>query len=61
MIGKFLNQANIYTTVNQFRNKHSFEDTLGIFFSQIVPFTDYPEGTWMFYFNDNVFFWNGEY
>ena len=39
----------------------SFEDTYGIFFSQIVPFTDCPEGTWMFYFNDNVFFWNGEY
>ena len=39
----------------------SFEDTYGIFFSQIVPFTDCPEGTWMFYFNDNVFFWHGEY
>ena len=39
----------------------SFEDTYGIFFSQIVPFTDCPEGTWMFYFNDNVFFWNGEH
>ena len=39
----------------------TFEDTYGIFFSQIVPFTDCPEGTWMFYFNDNVFFWNGEY
>ena len=39
----------------------SFEDTYGIFFSQIVPFTDCPEGTWMFCFNDNVFFWNGEY
>lgn len=39
----------------------SFEDTYGIFFSQIIPFTDCPEGTWMFYFNDNVFFWNGEY
>ena len=39
----------------------SFEDTYGIFFSQIVPFTDCPEGTCMFYFNDNVFFCNGEY
>ena len=39
----------------------SFEDTYGIFFSQIIPFTDCPEGTWMFCFNDNVFFWNGEY
>ena len=48
--------------VNQ-DNKASitFEDTLGIFFSQIIPFTDCPEGEWMFYFNDNVFFWNGEY
>ena len=39
----------------------SFEDTKGIFFSQILPFTDCPEGEWLFYFNDNVFFWNGEY
>ena len=39
----------------------TFEDTYGIFFSQIIPFTDCPEGEWMFYFNDNVFFWNGEY
>ena len=39
----------------------SFEDTYGIFFSQIIPFTDCPEGIWIFYFNDNVFFWNGEY
>ena len=48
--------------VNQ-DNKASitFEDTLGIFFSQIIPFTDCPKGKWMFYFNDNVFFWNGEY
>ena len=48
--------------VNQ-DNKASitFEDTLGIFFSQIIPFTDCPKGEWMFYFNDNVFFWNGEY
>ena len=48
--------------VNQ-DNKASitFEDTYGIFFSQIVPFTDCPKGTWVFYFNDNVFFWNGEY
>ena len=48
--------------VNQ-DNKASitFEDTLGIFFSQIIPFTDCQEGEWLFYFNDNVFFWNGEY
>ena len=52
----------IKLVVNQ-DNKASitFEDTLGIFFSQIIPFTDCPEGEWMFYFNDNVFFWNGEY
>ena len=48
--------------VNQ-DNKASitFEDTLSIFFSQIIPFTDCPKGEWLFYFNDNVFFWNGEY
>ena len=39
----------------------TFEDTKGIFFKQEIPFTDCPEGTWRFYFDNNVFFWNGEY
>ena len=39
----------------------TFEDTKGIFFKQNIPFTDCPEGTWRFYFDNNVFFWNGEY
>ena len=39
----------------------TFEDTKGIFFKQNIPFTDCPKGLWKFYFNNNVFFWNGEY
>ena len=36
------------------------EDTKGIFFKQDIPFTDCPKGLWKFYFDNNVFFWNGE-
>ena len=39
----------------------TFEDTKGIFFKQEIPFTDCPKGLWKFYFDNNVFFWNGEY
>ena len=39
----------------------TFEDTKGIFFKQEIPFTDCPQGLWRFYFDNNVFFWNGEY
>ena len=39
----------------------TFEDTKGIFFKQNIPFTDCPKGLWKFYFDNNVFFWNGEY
>ena len=39
----------------------TFEDTKGIFFKQDIPFTDCPKGLWKFYFDNNVFFWNGEY
>ena len=39
----------------------TFEDTKGIFFKQEIPFTDCSKGLWKFYFDNNVFFWNGEY
>ena len=39
----------------------TFEDTKGIFFKQDILFTDCPKGLWKFYFDNNVFFWNGEY
>ncbi|MBO5843491.1 MAG: hypothetical protein J6Q96_01325 [Bacteroidales bacterium] len=26
-----------------------------------IPYTDCPEGEWLFYYSDNVLFWNGEY
>ena len=38
----------------------TFEDTKGIFFKQDIPFTDCPKCLWKFYFDNNVFFWNGE-
>lgn len=39
----------------------TFEDSKTTFFKQEILFTDCPEGTWRFYFDNNVFFWNGEY
>ena len=39
----------------------TFEDIKGIFFKQDISFTDCPKGLWKFYFDNNVFFWNGEY
>ena len=39
----------------------TFEDAKKTFYKQQISFTDCPEGTWRFYFDNNVFFWNGEY
>ena len=39
----------------------TFEDAKNTFYKQQISFTDCPEGTWRFYFDNNVFFWNGEY
>ena len=39
----------------------TFEDSKTTFFKQEILFTDCPQGTWRFYFDNNVFFWNGEY
>ena len=39
----------------------TFEDSKTTFFKQEILFTDCPKGLWKFYFDNNVFFWNGEY
>ena len=39
----------------------TFEDAKCVFYKQSIPFTDCPEGNWKFYFDNNVFFWHGEY
>lgn len=39
----------------------TFEDSENIIYKQIIPFTDCPKGKWLFYYENNVFFWNGEY
>ena len=39
----------------------TFEYANNTFYKQQISFTDCPEGTWRFYFDNNVFFWNGEY
>ena len=38
----------------------TFEDAKTTFYKQDISFTDCPEGLWKFYFDNNVFFWNGE-
>ena len=39
----------------------TFEDSENVFYKQDIPFTDCPKGEWLFYYDNNVFFWNGEY
>ena len=39
----------------------TFEDRNGEFYRQRIPYTDCPMGEWKFYFENDVFFWNGEY
>lgn len=39
----------------------TFEDSKTTFFKQEILFIDCPKGLWKFYFDNNVFFWNGEY
>ena len=39
----------------------TFTDSKGEFYRQRIPYTDCPMGEWVFYFEKNVFFWNGEY
>ena len=39
----------------------TFTDSKGEFYKQRIPYTDCPMGEWVFYFENDVFFWNGEY
>lgn len=41
--------------------KITFTDSKGEFYKQQIPYTDCPIGEWVFYFENDVFFWNGEY
>ena len=39
----------------------TFTDSKGKFYRQRIPYTDCPMGEWVFYFENNVCFWRGEY
>ena len=39
----------------------TFTDSEDDFYKQKIPFTDCPVGEWGFYFEHDVFFWEGEY
>ena len=39
----------------------SFKDYEGTIYKQEIPFTDCPVGEWRFFYENGVFFWNGEY
>ena len=41
--------------------KITFRQRIKFIYNQKIPFTDCPKGKWLFYFENNVFFWNGEY
>ena len=39
----------------------TFEDSEKVIHKQDLPYTDCPSGEWKFFYDNNVFFWNGEY
>lgn len=39
----------------------TFRERIKFIHNQKIPFTDCPKGKWLFYYENNVFFWNGEY
>ena len=39
----------------------TFEDSQKVIHKQDIPYTDCPKGEWKFFYDNNVFFWNGEY
>ncbi len=39
----------------------TFRKRIKFIHNQKIPFTDCPKGKWIFYYENNVFFWNGEY
>lgn len=36
-------------------------DSRDVIYKKHIPFTDCPEGNWLFYYSNNVMMWNGEY
>ena len=49
------------TVDSNYTAKITFEDSESIVYEQNIPFTDCPKGEWKFFYENNVFFWNGEY
>ena len=41
--------------------KITFKDSYTTIHTQDIPYTDCPMGEWRFYYQNEVFFWNGEY
>ena len=39
----------------------TFKDSSKTIYQQKIPYTDCPVGEWNFFYENNVFFWNGEY
>ena len=39
----------------------TFKDLTKTIYQQKIPYTDCPVGEWNFFYENNVFFWNGEY
>ena len=39
----------------------TFKDLTKTIYQQRIPYTDCPVGEWNFFYENNVFFWNGEY
>ena len=39
----------------------TFKDSTKTIYQQKIPYTDCPVGEWNFFYENNVFFWNGEY
>ena len=39
----------------------TFKDGTKIRYKQVIPYTDCPKGEWRFFYENNVFFWHGEY
>lgn len=39
----------------------TFEDSESKFYSQDIPFTDCPEGEWIFFYDDGILIWHSEY
>lgn len=39
----------------------SFKDSEKVFYEQAIAYTDCPIGEWVFYYDNGILMWNGEY